>query len=519
MAPHLPDELLLHIFSYLISWENSAWQDYGVYPKLDERGSIALTSLCKACRRFKFLAEPILYSVWVKPENRCKRKEPNTLFQPSIHEPCLTLRKYLRTLIERPDLASHVKVLQIQAWETEETLKGEWSEEGESYEATTLPPSAPMAHSFYETASQLLPDGPARREWLIALCRGDEDAEVALLLALLGNLQALQIVLPNVSGSDEYHFFFFHRVVREALNSSKISKMHSFPHLKSLDVRSYSLEDSDIGLPIYPFSDFFKIAELKAFNGHHMVADGDPNEWGEWTCDPGLSAVRHLRLKDIYMSSEAIATLIISCSKLESLEVYFNTTPNDSLPFEWAEIYEALQRHKSTLKTISIDIYADAIMVDSYDEPISSLGGFFKDFISLRHLEIQQSALTGANLPDDDDEDNLGYNLLNVLPPSLESFGILNSDVMMESHLERLARDLSYFPHLRKVRVGSSDGYGPRHLYVGEESKHRERTDNIKRAFEAAGIEWEDPYREAIVWENDGQGGAQSILDTRDVEV
>ncbi|KAF1350871.1 hypothetical protein BDV97DRAFT_350573 [Delphinella strobiligena] len=511
MAPYLPDELLLQIFSRLATWESSPFEDFGLYEKIDEEGLKTLAILCQSSKRFRYIAEPILYGAFVKPENLLKRKKPNTLFQPVIHEPCCILRKYLRTLIERPDLANQVKWVQLQAWESTETLKGEdmWPQEA-SHEATPLPPSAQMAHSFYEAASKLLPEGASRTEWLIALCRGDEDAEVALLLALLPNVERLQVILPKVFAPDEYHFFFFHRILQQAISRQEPSNMHTFSRLKRLEARCYSLGDSDIGLPIYPFSTFFHLPQLEIFKGFHVAVEGDPNDWGEWSCPPGHSRVRSLQLKDSLMSSVSIATLVASCSSLQSLEVFFSTEET-ALEFRWPELGEALKRHQSSLESISIDIFSDSNLLLPPGEHAEPLLPSLKNFNTLRHLEIQQSGLTGARYPDREDESqgshNKAFNFVDILPSSLESLAILNATPIIDLPLEALSRNLSHFPNLRKIRVASSDDFEPRHLDLGEVGKHQERIRPIRDLFEAAGIIWEEFWREPLSLDADGPDG------------
>ena len=490
MAPHFPDELLLYTFSYLINWNKNAREGDGVFGGLEERGQSTLAALCATCKRFRLIAEPMLYSIFIKPENVYDRLAPNSVLQSTRHEPNGVLRLYLRTLLDRPDLAAQVQTVQLRAWEIEERLDDDLFWAGVTVApGEPVPPSLELARKFYQAATRLVSDLDSRLDWLICLCRGDEDAEIALLLALLPNVERLQIVFPNV-GMDRYGIFFFHLIVQEALNPDRPT-MHTFSRLKVLEARSYWMEEIDVGLPLYCFTHFFRLPCIEVFKAYHMIVD-DPDEWGEWLCPLGVSKIRDLHLEKSIVSSEAVAKLMNSCKGLRSLYVTFPPNQPTAVVFAWPEISNALEHHTRSLQCLTVDLAEDTSTA-----PLNTL----KYFDKLRDIELNQIALIGRSVSSQDDEHKATTEaeLADMFPSSLESLTILDPTSAIDSSLERLSHSLVSLPRLRRIGIHGGDEYNPpRPLYASDEKRQRkERVRLIGELFKGAGIEWVEVYRDS----------------------
>lgn len=148
-------------------------------------------------------------------------------------EPNIQLRRFLQTLIERPDLARHVKHVSLRQWETVDSL---------AYSGLTTHPAGSMeARSYYMAISRLLlgsSSQPWVAAWLYALAEGVEDAEVALLLALAPNLERLELEMPPVSWTGAS--LFLRKVVQQARKGSlytfDLTGSHNFARLKHVAI-------------------------------------------------------------------------------------------------------------------------------------------------------------------------------------------------------------------------------------------------------------------------------------------
>lgn len=505
MAPYLPDELLLQIFTHLLSWEDAHRLDF---EKVDEDGLKTLANLCISSKRLRFIAEPILYSIYVKPIHLCDREDHSPSLCPIVHIPNVSLRHFIRTLIERPDLAALVKFVQLRAWETERTLGEElWSFEQARFDVTSIPPSTELAQKFWDAASELAPAEKPPKDLLIALCRGDEDAEIALLLSLLPNVEKLQITFPNVP-MDGYEFFFLHDITQKSSLRPDIKqgpRLRTLQKLKQLEVRSFWTDDGDLGLPIYPFSAFFCLPELEVFKGRNMLVESDPEEWGEWSCPQGHSSIRDLHLEDSLISSAAIATLVASCKDLRSLNVSFSRDSNDALEFQYFELSEALKRHQHSLSSLSIDIHDDSNLLVEPQENMAMPFGSLKEYTMLRKLKVNEFALVGLPPPGQEDEFMQKCDLANVLPASLESLTILDPIKRAGSPLVALSRSLSFFPVLRKLRIEIGQASNPRRTDMEQDF-----IEHIGRLFKAHGVVFEVSFQSDESWEELGRSRTPS---------
>lgn len=243
MLNALPDELALLVLGSFIQWQNTGSGQRA--PLLEPIGLRALASVCRTCKMLRDLAEPVLYHNYSKPaitntqvthldvDNGDDHADPERAESVNHIQPNLSLRRLIRTLIERPDLAARVKCISLGQWETVDSLAFSGLK--------THPRPAEEARRYYMTLSRLLlcsMSQPWATAWLYALSEGIEDAEIALLLALTPNVEQLELEIPVIAGLGSR--LFLRKIVQMAicsrLHSCSSNDFHSFAHLKRLAV-------------------------------------------------------------------------------------------------------------------------------------------------------------------------------------------------------------------------------------------------------------------------------------------
>lgn len=187
---------MLEVFRHISSFrcdEDTAYSDLLMHTmairfRVDE--SATLASLCRTSKRFNALAEPLLYRTFVKKANNYRpfsadRSVPGTVSIPPNDQ----LRSFLRSIIHRPELALHIRTVVLREWETDHSRLTDGFD--------FSPPDDHTADAFYSTANRFI-DMPQSNcsEWRNALAVGNEDAEIALLLALAVNLTSLELKIP-----------------------------------------------------------------------------------------------------------------------------------------------------------------------------------------------------------------------------------------------------------------------------------------------------------------------------------
>lgn len=245
MLKALPDELALLVLGSFIQWQNTGSGHRA--PLLEPTGLRALARVCRTCKKLRDLAEPVLYHNYSKPaitnvqvthldlDDGDDHADPERAGSVNNIQPNLSLRRFIRTLIERPDLAAHVECISLRQWETIDTLAFSGLK--------TCPRPAEEARVYYMTVSRLLSCSMSQSwvtAWLYALSESIEDAEIAFLLALTPNVEQLELDVPVFAGLGSR--LFLHKIVQMAicsrLHSCSSNGSHSFAHLKRLAVAS-----------------------------------------------------------------------------------------------------------------------------------------------------------------------------------------------------------------------------------------------------------------------------------------
>ena len=169
MLSNIPTEILLHILSNLkaVRHPDIAFHDKS-FAEESIKNSSTLAKLCLTCRSIRNVVQPVLYQSYYKPRIlpahvACKSTSLN-------HR----LRLFLRTLVERPDLARDVRTMTIEGWETRAYCSSRPETECPGEELSQV----------LQAAAIRIDLGTYQDKWIEDLRRGTEDADMALLLLL-----------------------------------------------------------------------------------------------------------------------------------------------------------------------------------------------------------------------------------------------------------------------------------------------------------------------------------------------
>lgn len=181
-----------------------------------------------------------------------------------------------------------------------------------------IPPSQELAELFYDTASRV--DLKASSQaWKIPLCRGYEDAEIALSLALTPNLKDLHITLPPPVPYQEYETFYFRALIREATRLNPGRGVHRFNCLTTLSVGPAWAEEWDarFEFPLYCVADFLKLPSLQRFGASDFRDTHALDQYSPWTLLPRASKLKDVSLSSCLISSQVLKTLLGCFERLE----------------------------------------------------------------------------------------------------------------------------------------------------------------------------------------------------------
>jgi len=436
-----------------------------------------LAQLCRVSRRMRYIAEPLLY------RNFSKR---STIWHPHEH----SLRIFLTTLSERPELLQHVRSIYV----------GAWSQQCFTCLTLRKKKKMPCSSGLYSIYSEHVRSSALGDGWREALKAGEEAAEIALLMSLTPNLEHIEFHMSDMRSPEFYVPQYFWPGLLVA--SAGWDPARHFHRLRSVMVHSRRL-GSDYreeewygynhsvglyyGFEIDPFLTFIGLPSLR-------VLQIENKNWNPWRSHPeeyplndGESNLSDLTLNFSAVSSMKIIQILGRCTKLEALrlEQHRESYTNCS-EFTWKVIREALDNSRGTLKELTLDAKVFFTKSDSI--------GSLTSFTSLRKLDILQSAFLKFELSEDYTTLGVSPPLEEILPSSLESLTIKDFFGNLVPYLEDLSIKLEdNFPHLREIRL--IDAIDDR-SEVSDDSdddletlaKSPHRMDCLKEAFSAAGV-------------------------------
>jgi hypothetical protein len=347
----LPNEILLEIVKYyppITSFQDpdDILEEYNIVKN-------TLTSLCLVSKVWRNIAQPLLYRTYIKTEktdpgidhdeyNEAKIEAmeaqgmdiatiPEEEFEYTDYRKPIPLEMFIRTMIERPDLAEQVECLSISNYWDENADRGYGRTDvnkalGEAMLNASLkvPPQKTPWEWRYPSEWQ--------EDWRNELREGDEVAEVALLMVLLPNIRFL-----DLGTSSETYGTYIQDLWRQLLGSQSKKTMELYGMEMEVHVDFLSQTETPLIL-----------SRLEAFNARtdNSTYENAPNIdiveevltipslknfycwglqqlWSENLCLP-LAHLKEVYLDDCRVSEDALLCIIYSCKQLESLNVIFS---------------------------------------------------------------------------------------------------------------------------------------------------------------------------------------------------
>lgn len=208
----LPDEILLEIAKHYPRITKFQDPDHVLEEYNIVRNTLA--SLCLVSKAWRGIAQPLLYRTYIKIEKTDMRidhdeyneakieameaqgidiaKIPEDEFEYTGYRKPIPLEMFIRTMIERPDLAEQVECLSISNY---------WDEnERRPYARDDV--NKALGEAMYNASLKVPPQKTSwewrypselQEDWRKELREGDEVAEVALLMFLLPNVRFLDL--------------------------------------------------------------------------------------------------------------------------------------------------------------------------------------------------------------------------------------------------------------------------------------------------------------------------------------
>ena len=152
-----------------------------------------LAACCSVSRTLRSLAEPLLYSTYIKPASlyleENNNDEDSVLGYKLIQTPKQSLASFLCTTISRPELAQRIRRVILLPWEIPRML-------GIMYKSALVSASQDLIETLHRfPLAESLPKFDTDR-LNSDLLKGSEKSQVALLLAIAANIEDLSIVPP-----------------------------------------------------------------------------------------------------------------------------------------------------------------------------------------------------------------------------------------------------------------------------------------------------------------------------------
>jgi hypothetical protein len=393
----LPDEILNIIFNQTIA--------QGAF----DQNIRFFRNACLVNKRWRFYAQSTLFNYWAG----------NGSNNHAQHILC-----FVRTLLDRPDLAKAVKTIGIGSFVSCITEQ----------EPRCLLDSQ-LLQTMLETADRLRPGDEA---WRAAISHTQTNAILAFVLFLLPKLNTLDLAV----GFDELSTYWVMCFVRESIRvdypeaySPFLPNLHTIRSRNSEDIYGFDMWDiaTLLNLPKLHTVEAWALSRCSAFAG---------NEWPVRN-----SKVKTLRLGFSELENSDFKRLLGSFEALEVLEWEWGPTLEAGDDITFSGIQNALQQHETSLKKLWLEV------TGSYPE---SFPGYLRldtlgplaNFKLLTNITISANFLIGG----DPDEDFVPPHWEAEFPSGLEELNIVDIVSRLPQYLLHMANNCAgLFPKLRVV--------------------------------------------------------------------
>lgn len=380
---HLPEELLLTILESCLILKDPVLAK--VKKTLHRKQTSTLNNICRTCRTFYRIALPLLYNA-PTPYNK--------LFQ---------------TLVQRPDLAEHVKVIDLGSWD---------------HVLFHSPLAGPFA---YSDANQHLKvviqhlKTPDEWAWKL-LGRPWRKLYVHNFATLVFSEQGMQKIFHLLNSVDFKKSLACLLAASTLLHATNMSPGRClFPNIQSISISSPTL-------CLFPM--ILTSPTLKTIHVHTWSLPNFPWGYSNLIFPSGTSGVENIIISHFTCNEKLLAKLIACSAKLLTFEMTVEV-PDSMLADSdvWMVTGRSLFLHRQHLRRVILHCprlselkRRESKRTPHVRKPIG-LPRLCK-FVSLEHLEIQYPVLMGPHVILSDD----GVRLPAILPPSLRK--LVLSDVV-----------------------------------------------------------------------------------------
>ena len=405
----LPSEILHCIISRLkyqnrhaLAVSSTPSEKYEI-KRLREESTTTLSRLCLVSKCLQQFAEFHLYEAWVGGSRELHDEKWDDSQQRA-------LQRFLLTIILRPDLAKHVRYIEVIRWRIRETPDDDNLFMGPEWQL------------FKETALEVGLGG--HESWSSTLKAGSADPLIALLLTQVPNLQELSLGVPLGSRWPR-------RVL--ALFTSQVSNLrhYSFAHLRKLSYQGgSSLADFNQVVPC------FFLPSVEA-----ILLDRCKDKWTWDNLDNKRkriyypfpkhgSKVTTLKLEHSLFKPSILKGIVRSCPALRSFA--FSLHQDQRLDLEESlaildppSVLEAIRSTQKTLVDLKLGIssfYYYHWLLRTQRRPFIQPIGSLRAFSKLSVLDISIVMLLGNS-------EESAPQLISILPPALNSLKLRTDDL------------------------------------------------------------------------------------------
>ncbi|PYH75886.1 hypothetical protein BO82DRAFT_359659 [Aspergillus uvarum CBS 121591] len=406
------------------------------------------------------------------------------LYRAASLKSCAQLHSFLGALLRRPELARAVRSLDFHEWQSRTASSST------SFADTDITPFTNLSGGFSHSEQE-------QERWSQDLANGVEEAWIALLLPLVGNLRHLRLVYPKnniyldrmmqraVTGERPFHHQPTFRVLRDV----------SLSHLPDDEDSRGSFMPSQI-LP------FFQLPSMRTFTADSVVETTRSEESESETADSeyepvvGSSSISEITLCTS-SGSRGMESLIASCSSLKSFKYQHSDSHLLSEGYRPSSFYRSLDTSKHCLQSLWLDNggthlpFTVAGANETHDEWLGPL----TEYTSLKELRIRL-----PNLLDIRYQLDPSCPLTDILPPSLEALYV---EGCKENSLTMLVGQLKSVLQKRKTQFTSLkrlDIEGFFHDEEDEEASGYQASDSMGERFIRPRVyEMAEPLREVCV--------------------
>lgn len=403
--------------------------------RLLSRDQPTLARLCRASRTFNLIATPILYSDF-------RQGKTWTL---SEH---VRLFKFLRTILQRQDLAHYTKHITLSQIDRDEV----YGEDG--LEATIFDLCVEQIDGICSGWLGVSGDEYFRKKWIDY---AKKTLPVAILTVLLCSLPNLETLLFEES----YEPALFYRVFNTAV--SKLKEAHAsglpapeVPFRKLHSFRTFSNEFRQGGwLTFADLCQFFNLPTTRSFeialaNGEWLESESRTID--KWAVAPRSSPIERLSFHYSVLTKHCLRKILGSCAHLREFQFTYGRIEMYIVDFTPVDLINQLMPHASSLQILGVNYDDDCDKATWNNVPTDQLrfNSDLRKFTGLKKLSVNNSLLLGFVVPDvrpsigeghphdTDIKEEPEVYVPDLLPNSLEDLEIIGCDARIVKHLQEV---------------------------------------------------------------------------------